>query len=745
MGKYHLFKQFESAHKSDIKAVTELTNNFLATASRDGFLKVWDLSKDQNITVFQDKGTVNLTTGNTIPNYLNSLCFDENNQILFVGANDGSIRGFPSFEPNNLAPIINMKNHNKNVCSLSFTNDFGDESVSYICSSSWDGTATIWEDYKIKYHLKSDNGITIWDVKVIDEETFITCSADKSVTIWKKDKVFKKLDFLHEDVIRAIDVNIDTKEFVTCGNDNMVKLWDLETLELKKIFEGHTNFVYNVKFSKRDSNTLLSCGEDRSLIIWNIENGTASDIVLTPSTSVWCLESISNGDVAIGSSDGSLRIFSSNAGRIASEDEIKIYNQSLKESAVSESTINEKDIKPYETILKPGTKDGQVVMVKNPQNGILEAFQYDLTSANWNKVGDVVSGNSSKDKNKKIEFEGKLYDFVFDVALEDNAPSLKLPFNVNENVYNAAEKFILRNNLNLDHREQIAKFILDNTAGHKLATEAPVNNNSDTGASNSFTTSAATILPINNSYLNFTQFKKDALIKGLLKFNEQEASSLDENIVAQFDNALSSPSSNVSFLYTVCEFIKDNWKSKILAFDILRIIAPYLPSSENMKDFIWVGFSSDEWNVKMMTIRALVNAFDNKEWGLMLMGDIEIYENLLNVIDIPNEHERKNMKQFNNYILAIATLCFNYSVLVTKFQKYELLHVLSDSINLKFSKDEAFIENEEAAYRLLVAFANLSCVEATLKQFAKSIVWIKIVKEKYSGVERFDVILREIM
>lgn len=743
MGKFHLYKQYESAHKADIKAVAELTNNFLATASRDGFLKVWDLSNDQHITVFQDKGTLNMATGNTIENYLNSVCFDESNQLLFVGANDGSIRGFPAFEPENVEPLLLMKNHSKNVCSLSFSNDFDDGSISYICSSSWDGTATIWEDYKVKYHLDPGNGFTIWDVKVIDKDTFITCSADRSVTIWKKDQVLKKLDGLHDDVIRAIDVNLDSNELATCGNDNMVKIWDLETFKLKKVLEGHTNFVYSVKFSKRDSNTLLSCGEDRSLIVWDIEAGQAADVVVTPAISVWCLESISNGDVAIGTSDGCLRIFSTNAARIADENEIKSYNQNLKESAVSESTINEKDIKPYDTITKNGDKDGQVVVVRHPQNGTLEAYQYDLASAVWNKVGDVVSGNSGKDKNKKTMFEGKLYDFVFDVALEDNAPSLKLPFNVNENVYNAAEKFILRNNLNLDHREQIARFILSNTEGHKLSTEAPAKSAAAAEPS-APVYSSASILPLNSRYLNFSQFKKELLLKGLLKLNEQESTKLDCNILAQFDNALSNPASNVSFLFTVCEFIKDNWASKILAFDLLRIIAPYLPSSENLKDYIWDGFSSDDWNVKMMIIRALVNVFDNKEWGLMLMGDIEIYENLLNVIDIPDENERIHFKQFNNYILAISTLCFNYSVLITRFQKDELLPVLSDSINIKFSKEPAFIENEEAAYRLLVAFANLAVVESSLKQYAKSIPWIKRIKERYSHLARFADVLQDL-
>lgn len=735
MSKYHLYKNFEAGHKKDVRAVVELTNNHIASASRDGTLKVWNTLTDESLTIYTDKGTLNVETGNTIEVFLNSLCFDEESSIIYVGSSDGTIKGFQAFDGNNDEPCIILNNHTKNVCSLSLTNDFGDNSKTYMASSSWDGTAIIWENNKAKFHLKDDNtnGLPIWDVKVIDESTFITCCADKSITVWRNDKVMKKINNVHQDVVRSLDVNLDTNDFVTCSNDGLVKLWDLETLKLKKEFEGHLSFVYNVQYSKRDSNTILSCGEDRTLIVWDIESGKATDVIVTPAVSVWCLESISNGDICIGSSDGSVRLFSTFPSRQASPQEINAFNEKTKNCAVNESTINEKDILPYETIFNPGKKDGQVIMVKHPQNGRIEAYQYSDLTSEWTKVGDVVSGSGSKEQNNKVEYEGKMYDFVFDVALEDNSPSFKLPFNVNDNVYTAAEKFILKNNLNLDHREQIAKFLLDNTSSQNVLKEqkpAPV-------------VEKSSILPINDTYLTFTQFKKEILIKGINNLNEREENKLDINFLAQFDNALSNPASNVSFLYTACDFIRDNWKSNVMAYDILRLIAPYLPSSENMKEYIWLGFSSESWAIKMMTIRALVNVFENKEWGLMLMGDIEIYENLLNVIDLPNAGERQNFKQFNNYILAIATLCFNYSVLVTRHQKYELLHTLSDAINVKFGNDDAFIDNEEAAYRLLLSFGNLTTAETSLKQFAKSITWIQKIKAKYAHIKRFHDILSE--
>lgn len=74
--------------------------------------------------------------------------------------------------------------------------------------------------------------------------------------------------------------------------------------------DGHLSFVYDVRYSKRDSNSVISCGEDRTLIVWDVETGKSTNVIVTPAVSVWCLESISNGDICFGSSDGSIRLFS---------------------------------------------------------------------------------------------------------------------------------------------------------------------------------------------------------------------------------------------------------------------------------------------------------------------------------------------------------------------------------------------------------------------------------------------------
>jgi phospholipase A-2-activating protein len=54
--------------------------------------------------------------------------------------------------------------------------------------------------------------------------------------------------------------------------------------------------------------------------------------------------------------------------------------------------------------------------------------QWDSVSSSWTKIGDVVDAVGS---GQKSVYEGKEYDYVFDVDIKDGAPPLKLPYNVN--------------------------------------------------------------------------------------------------------------------------------------------------------------------------------------------------------------------------------------------------------------------------------------------------------------------------
>jgi phospholipase A-2-activating protein len=99
-------------------------------------------------------------------------------------------------------------------------------------------------------------------------------------------------------------------------------------------------------------------------------------------------------------------------------------------------------------------------MVRN--GTIVEAHQWDSLASQWQKIGDVVDAVG---QGRKQLYKGKEYDYVFDVDIQDGVPPLKLPYNVTDNPFSAAQKFLESNDLPLTYIDEVVKFIEKNTSG----------------------------------------------------------------------------------------------------------------------------------------------------------------------------------------------------------------------------------------------------------------------------------------
>ena len=72
----------------------------------------------------------------------------------------------------------------------------------------------------------------------------------------------------------------------------------------------------------------------------------------------------------------------------------------------------------------------------------------------------------------QVDYLGREYDYVFDVDIEDGKPALKLPYNLSQNPYEAATKFIQDNELPIAYLDQVANFITTNAQGATLGQSA---------------------------------------------------------------------------------------------------------------------------------------------------------------------------------------------------------------------------------------------------------------------------------
>ena len=92
-----------------------------------------------------------------------------------------------------------------------------------------------------------------------------------------------------------------------------------------------------------------------------------------------------------------------------------------------------------------------------------------LGDQKWTKIGDVVGQPDQSSSNGfsapgggRVTFEGKEYDYVFDIDA-DNGQMLKLPYNLSVDPWHAAQDFIHKNELPQGYLETIAQFIIKNS------------------------------------------------------------------------------------------------------------------------------------------------------------------------------------------------------------------------------------------------------------------------------------------
>ncbi|KAH3902411.1 related to Protein DOA1 [Saccharomycodes ludwigii] len=700
-------------HDQDVRNLIAIDASTFASCSRDGSVRTW---MQDNINGASSNEWKSLLVHHTTA-FINSLCFLDG--ILYCGGTEVIIQGFPylsSQEENNNEPLFSLIGHSKNVCALSsYSSDDGDD---YIISGSWDQTAIVWQNGEPLYRLVGHEA-SVWDAKFINKHKFITCSADKTVKIWENDKCVSTFTHLHTDVIRSIDVLGD--HFITSSNDGTIKYCDFDGKILKE-FLGHESFVYQAIFAQ--DKKIISCGEDRSIRIWDLETGNILQVITVPSISVWSVVQLNNGDIVAGSSDHLIRVFTQEKSRFASDLELEKFRSSVENSAINSKTlgIDETKLSPYEVLQFPGKKEGQVVAVKTP-TGAIEAHQY--SSGVWGKIGDVVgsSGNESK-----VEFEGQTYDYVFDVDVEEGKPPLKLPCNANDNPYDVAEQFLAKYDLPASFKDQVVRFIIKNTGGVDLSTKENK-------------VKVSNILPSKENFLSLDNFNVDKLYSGICKLNSNEENNFEEPTLNELRIALENPATNVDFLWTNAAIIRANWKQKVPAYDILRIIVPYLPSPDNLTEFITEGLTSESLVVKMLTVRSLVNIFQNSDWGLELMSSPSIYESIFSVID--SEYS-ENFRQKPQMAIAISSLVYNYTVLILRENKYELIPTIADVLNNKYGSSHLVLDSEEASYRLLIAFGNLATIEHSLLQYYSSISWIKDVKARYGTEKRFSYVFDDL-
>ncbi|EIN07144.1 phospholipase A-2-activating protein [Punctularia strigosozonata HHB-11173 SS5] len=433
-----------SAHSQDVRAVASPTNDLILSASRDSTAIAW--ARDETSTGFQPHSV--LRAGSR---FVNAIAYvppttDAPKGFAVTGGQDTVINVFDLANPKE-DPDFTLIGHGDNVCALHVSPD------GTIISGSWDKTAKVWKDWKLAYDLKGHQA-SVWAVLALDHEQCLTGSADKSIKLWQKHRVIRNFQG-HNDAVRGLAVVPDIG-FASCSNDSQIHVWTLEG-DIVYSLSGHTSFVYSLALLPNGD--IVSGGEDRSVRVWR--DGECAQTIVHPAISVWTVSVMPNGDIVSGCSDGVVRVFSADTARHTSAEDLKAFEDQVASQALpAQQVANMSNVQGPEALAQPGKKPGQVIMVKNDRGGV-EAHQWDASSG-WQKIGDVVDAVGS---GRKQLYQGREYDYVFDVDIKDGAPPLKLPYNANENPFAVAQRFLEANDLPMSYIDQVVEFINRNTQG----------------------------------------------------------------------------------------------------------------------------------------------------------------------------------------------------------------------------------------------------------------------------------------
>lgn len=168
-------------------------------------------------------------------------------------------------------------------------------------------------------------------------------------------------------------------------------------------------------------------------------------------------------------------MFTESEDRTASADEIKSFEKELSRATIDSKTgdlgdINAEQLPGREHLNEPGTREGQTRLIRDGEK--VEAYQWSVSERRWIKIGDVVGSSGANQRTSgKVLYEGKEFDYVFSIDVNEGGPSYKLPYNISDDPWLAAYNFLQKNDLNPMFLDQVAKFIIDNTKGQTLGVE----------------------------------------------------------------------------------------------------------------------------------------------------------------------------------------------------------------------------------------------------------------------------------
>ena len=231
----------------------------LFTGSLDGTVHITDLIKKEEVHKFIPDGSA----------VYDITIINDNNLVIACGSGKVFIY---DVEHKLIAETIAVSE--KSIRSIAVTPFHND-----IIFSSSDHDLYVYDknDLTLKNTLSGHQNSVFCAAFSKTGDFLISGSRDAQLKIWDSNNNYTLIKTLaaHMFTINDIKMSPDGRLFATAGRDKHIKIWDASNFNLLKVIDhekygGHLNSV-NKLFWSNWNNSLISCGDDRTVMVWEIE------------------------------------------------------------------------------------------------------------------------------------------------------------------------------------------------------------------------------------------------------------------------------------------------------------------------------------------------------------------------------------------------------------------------------------------------------------------------------------------
>ncbi|GIZ45716.1 hypothetical protein CKM354_000887100 [Cercospora kikuchii] len=728
-------------HEEDVRAVVFPNRHLLFSASRDNTVRQWSLTSPKPPT-FDD--TIALKGSH----WFNGLAYAPPSQqhpkgVVAAGGRETfvfvkQVGQSPDEDAHRM-----LIGHAGNITCLALTED-----GSKVVSGGWDSQVFLWdiEGGNVIAELQGHDG-PVWGVEIYDSKFILTACADKIIRVFDFNGKLHQAIKGHTDVVRCF-AKLPSDHWsggavASAGNDEVIRIWTLDGQPIGEL-EGHTAYIYDLAILPNGD--LVSSSEDRTVRIWR--DGQCIQTITHPAISIWTVAACpETGDIVSGASDNVIRIFSRDPERQADAETIAKFDETNRMYAIPAETAAQGQPFQKENLPGPealqtqvGQKDGQQLFIRE-HDGSVTAHLWASSTSQWNLIGTVVEGEGTGAKKKS--YNGQEYDYVFDIDIEDGKPPLKLPYNLTESSWDAARKFLERNELPMTYYEQVANWISDNTKGAKFGQGSGASNppqqardpwGSDSryrpGDAGSASVSGQRNLP-QRSYVEIIEGNPTNAINIIVQKSGElggvQSDELDalKKLSTQLQNKQDPRPTDTQT--SALLKIASSWptKSKVPAVGVLALLAvsPSFVSSTSRGDKTIVDILSsagvlqphqETANNAVHSIRLLANLFKTDAGRLIVDGTFDAVLKLVR----PYASEPESPAQ----VRALATLYLNYAVLMTSQapaneasrREARAKALLLDIAGI-LESDSPHVSDADSFYRALAALGTLLTLGADFR------------------------------